>query len=459
MFNLSKNFVEYINENKIKVLSYVYSKDNEVTNKSIWRCIDRKCSGRVYIYESDENLEFIGKHSCEKPKIFLRKNLLRKRIINYAINTIYSTAQIYEMLCKEFPADDILLFNKKSIYMTIYNQRKVSGVLNNGQLSDIPDELKLTLKGQNFIFYDSGVQDSQRIIIFGTEENATHARHSTVLLADGTFKVSPSEFYQVYIIYYQLFGKILPAFYCLLPSKSETTYSRLFEQLKIIMEDNHPDYFIVDHENAVIKTFKEQFPTTKIRLCLFHFGQTIFRKIAELGLSTEYMNNENSRLHMKMLMSLAFVPEDQVQVVFRILKGKMLALNNPKIDDLLLYFEKNYIEFSNEYFNINSWNAFERLLEKVPLTTNNLESFNNYLKEKCSKSHPSMLSLIITLRTIQNEIEIKLCEIIICPEREYGTIKYQEKLCQIREIALRYSSYYDIYYIKAISLTYNWYFH
>ena len=51
--------------------------------------------------------------------------------------------------------------------------------------------------------------------------------------------------------------------------------------------------FLVDFESAVIKSFMEKFPETSIRCSRFHFGQSILRKIRELGLISEYKNCES----------------------------------------------------------------------------------------------------------------------------------------------------------------------
>ena len=63
----------------------------------------------------------------------------------------------------------------------------------------LPEEYKLTSKGEPFLLYDSG-SETQRILIFGTQRNLEMLQSSKVWLADGTFKTTPLLFTQVYVI-------------------------------------------------------------------------------------------------------------------------------------------------------------------------------------------------------------------------------------------------------------------
>ena len=45
--------------------------------------------------------------------------------------------------------------------------------------------------------------------------------------------------------------------------------------------------------------------------CLFNFSQNIFSEIQSLGLTTQYMEDSELAIYMRMLRSLAFVPENE----------------------------------------------------------------------------------------------------------------------------------------------------
>ena len=48
----------------------------------------------------------------------------------------------------------------------------------------------------------------------------------------------------------------------------------------------------------------------------FHFGQSLYRKVVEIGLKVQYQEDENLKKYVKKIISLALVPTDKVQDVF-----------------------------------------------------------------------------------------------------------------------------------------------
>ena len=58
----------------------------------------------------------------------------------------------------------------------------------------IPVELQVTEKGDQFLAYDSGPDEEDRVLIFATETNLDLLETSQEWHADGTFKVSPNFF-------------------------------------------------------------------------------------------------------------------------------------------------------------------------------------------------------------------------------------------------------------------------
>ena len=63
------------------------------------------------------------------------------------------------------------------------------------------DTILLTSKGETFLQFDLGVGDINRIIMFATPKMLSILRTSQSWYADGTFKVAPQQFYQLYTIH------------------------------------------------------------------------------------------------------------------------------------------------------------------------------------------------------------------------------------------------------------------
>ena len=135
---------------------------------------------------------------------------------------------------------------------------------------------------------------------------------------DGTFKVVPEQFFQLYTIHAQKGGMIIPCVYALLTNKSELTYATLFTKLLDIRPELNPFFIMADFEKAAINALESKFLIV-VTGCFFHLSQNIYRKIQSAGFTNLYIENADFALHMKMLPSLAFVPESQVIRYFDLL--------------------------------------------------------------------------------------------------------------------------------------------
>ena len=56
-----------------------------------------------------------------------------------------------------------------------------------------------------------------------------------------------------------------------------------------------PTQVMIDFEIAAKQAFEYAFPIVRIKGCLFHFGQTMFKKLINVGLKQEYLENEELR--------------------------------------------------------------------------------------------------------------------------------------------------------------------
>jgi hypothetical protein len=65
----------------------------------------------------------------------------------------------------------------------------------------IPQELALTSRDEQFLLHDSGVEDDARILVFGTQQNLEILGGCAVWSADATFKTCPTLFNQVWVIH------------------------------------------------------------------------------------------------------------------------------------------------------------------------------------------------------------------------------------------------------------------
>lgn len=88
------------------------------------------------------------------------------------------------------------------------------------------------MKGEQFLFFDSGKDDLDRVLIFTTDRNLSILNCAESTFVDGTFSVSPEIFYQIFTINSLLRNKCLPLVYGCLPKKDVQTYVKFFSALR-----------------------------------------------------------------------------------------------------------------------------------------------------------------------------------------------------------------------------------
>jgi MULE transposase domain len=134
--------------------------------------------------------------------------------------------------------------------------------------------MKITLKGEKFLYWDSFDDDKNldRIIVFSTQKNLDNLSLSDVWIQDGTFKAAPRIFKQLYTIHAQVDGVVCPLVYAFLQRKDQETYKRLFQSLEKAPFPFNPQFILMDYEIAAIKATQDIFPPARISGCLFHFG-------------------------------------------------------------------------------------------------------------------------------------------------------------------------------------------
>ena len=119
---------------------------------------------------------------------------------------------------------------------------------------------------------------------------------------DGTFKSCLKQFHQIYTAITHANGSYVPlAFFFLLPDKKEKTYEAMLQHFRRVFErlngGNLENKTIhLDFEKAAHEAVKHVLPTLNFALrgCLFHLKQSWWRKIQEVGLSSEYKNSESA---------------------------------------------------------------------------------------------------------------------------------------------------------------------
>ncbi|GET00572.1 uncharacterized protein LOC112591534 [Rhizophagus clarus] len=153
---------------------------------------------------------------------------------------------------------------------------------------NVPNSLCLTLTGDHFLVKDF-MFGADRILLFTTKTNIQRLSQASYWLMDGTFKTVLTIFCQLYTIHAPVGSansRILPLVYALMTR------------------------------------------------CLFHLGQSGWRKIRSCELAVRYGNDEQFSLF-----ALTFLPSQEIPNAFDMLKLVM----PPEANEVTQWFEDNYV--------------------------------------------------------------------------------------------------------------------
>lgn len=306
---------------------------------------------------------------------------------------------------------------------------------------------------EDFLLNDSGPGD-KRILLFGRKTWLVHL-NSSVWYVDGTFKITPTLFSQVYVISVKKLDGVIPVIYALLPDKQRATYVRLFELIKECHPYVNPGSIICDYELAAFSAMKEIFPDVEIKGCFFHLSQNMQKHIGTLGLTNLYNNNIDFCLNAKMILALAFVPIERIDDYLDSLSENLSEEHIP----LLNWLEDSYIGRMNRrgnnrrspIFPPEMWNLYRRTLNNEDRTNNHAEASNRRLQAELNMDHPSIWKLITALKKIQKSRDTYLESLIAGHSAPAKLKKYRDADQRILRIVNEIDQRTPIEYLRGIA--------
>lgn len=442
---------------------FLYNKDKQRQEGIRWRCQNRSCKGSLIITNSNLIINsVVHNHSNEVLKI--EKLTILDKIKNRALETTESSSSIVVRAIRTIENND-LKTEMPSISSMIDGIRKKRNKKNKTcsiSYEDFPDSIKTDHNGNPFLIFDSGVESDNRFVIFSYNFKKKFIEKSKNLLIDGTFRSTPPGFYQILTIYGELFGRFYPLIYILLKNKLETSYMQSLEKVKefFLVE---PEFIICDFEKALINAIRNQFRSSRINGCLFHFGQSIWKRIQSSSLVNIYKTDTFFKKGVKLMILCSFVPVYDVQKAYKKIKNWMISKINVNLSDFFDYFEINYIGIYNDEdvliteprYEIGFWNVYLRILKYVARTINAAESWHRILNFRNQISHPNIAQLVNEILNEETKNEFDLTRAIggiLIPSKN---LKKEEK---IRIYAENYDFMETLDYLNALDSVYKFKF-
>lgn len=408
--------------------NYIYEKhqSNPSKTKTYWRCEQfyKGCKARIHTpYDCDvpEIIFTSGNHNHPGSSSMvevrsaitnLKEDIHTRGVVTSSREVIASTVdRLSEEARSQLPSTS-------TISRSIHNWRSqgIPSLPTNRMGFEIPAQFKCLENGSSFLAYDSGADDPERILIFATDLGLNELVENTTWSCDGTFKSSPQLWTQLFTVHIIVKNTFLPRVFSLLPNKREETYKRFFEALLQLRPNICPLNCVVDFEKGIHNALLTVFPNTSIRGCLFHFGQSCWRKICEIGRKTQYNNDPQFALKIKCFNALAFLPPSEVIAAF-----ELLSDDNDIPDEFIGFFESTYIGVyrgrgtnrrrGEPLFSIGLWNVHEQVLQNIPRSNNGAEGFHSALRSSLPTIHPNLWKLCAALQKEESLTQTKMIHI------------------------------------------------
>ena len=100
---------------------------------------------------------------------------------------------------------------------------------------------------------------------------------------DGTFKVAPKIFYQLFVIHANYREYVLPVSFISLPGKNGQIYEKMINEMTALVSKWSSQRIMMDFEKALINKFGGAFPRTELSECFFHLRQNVQRYLQDLS--------------------------------------------------------------------------------------------------------------------------------------------------------------------------------
>lgn len=433
--------------------NFSYSKERSHENKTYWKCTQyckRHCLARCHtindavVFESQNH-----NHEPEANSIATREILLNMK--RAATTTMDSTSQIIassvrtnsSILSASLPSLQCI---KRTIQRKRQNHNQSPYNPSNLNELVIPEQYTRTLNNEIFLQFDN--RETNRIIIFATERNLNLLRTHRNWYCDGTFKVCPGLFHQLYTINIIINNSMIPVVYALMSTRNSHTYDTLYEFILSKTNNTPPVSITMDFEKAAITSIQRKFTPCNIYGCFFHFNQSIWKKIQSLPVIFEnYNSNDTYKLNLRMIVALAFVPIDDVAwAYYQLITNHFFQENGEDLAELLNYFSNTWIgtfqtiyEISPPMFSRAIWNCYSRIISNVPLTNNQLEGWHHGFNKLVNSSHPSIWTFIDKMREQQSLSDFELTQVLSGIQVRTQKRYYRQKYERLTRICLTYN--------------------
>ena len=209
---------------------YVHRR-NLSEGSSVWECIYRRkgyqCNAKVKLSPLDKFLDEIHEHTRAPSQTECQVTKVKSGIKRRAEETEETTQQILgtelrnisDGVAANLPSLETL---RRNVCHSRQDRNMPPTPAHREDIPDLPPAYCSTTNGDPFLVYDSDAGDEERIFVFASQDALQFLADSEHWYPDGTFRVCPEIFFQLYTMHGQRDGRIFPCVVSLLPKKTKT---------------------------------------------------------------------------------------------------------------------------------------------------------------------------------------------------------------------------------------------
>lgn len=375
-----------------------------------WRCTNKNCRAFLRIDAEDKikvsASNIIHNHDKIEVNILNRQkfsNSLKRKAIS---DVSERPSKLFHTQLKEENVPTLTLTDVTYIKNNMHYARRTSYPQLPNNINEVHSILNCieikTIDNEEFVLFNNS---DNGIVMFSCQSNLSFFSKISVFYVDGTFDYCTKFFCQLFTIHGLHNGFYIPLVFFLLKDKQTLSYFEAFKAINHEITKINPIFtpkiIYVDFEKAIHNAINRIWPTTLIRGCRFHLGQSWWRKIQELGLASDYILNNEIGKYLTLAFGLSFLEPHEVGDFFSF---EMSAIQPD---------EHKTIEFANylvdTYISENSIFPPELWAEKScssQRTTNACESFHSKFKKCFDSPHPNIYKFIEVLKNMQTDTTI-----------------------------------------------------
>ena len=284
-----------------------------------------------------------------------------------------------------------------------------------------------------FVKEDMNVGTARHVILF-TTMLFTLLSNAKTWYVDATFKAVKRPFYQLWSIHAFIQQKDtmkqVPLLFVLMSRRMKDNYINILEYLKRKLTRISVQCVVMDFEQAVWGAFRSVFPSINLRGCSFHWGQTVWRKIQDVGLAPAYRERRNTHKYLRELLCLLFLPHQHIQPLFKDFQDLITPDHPEALHEFLAYLENTWIQ--GHVWTPADWSIFGQSIR----TNNDTEGWHHRLNQLCVRlgNNVNVYELIEVLHQECNFVSTQ-CQ-LVCDDklRRYQRKTYQKHQKQIFDL-------------------------